>query len=326
MSNHVNDSVKTVCEVLRQNDKFVVYTHENPDADTVGSCFALVATLRQIGKEAYPVCCDRIPASLTFLTGGERDFSEADLPEGFVPAMRISVDVASPSQLGIYQERAGEMDIVLDHHRTHESYSKYRMVDPQSAACAEIVYRISNRLLSGRIPEPIASLLYAALAADTGGFRYDNTTPFTHKVAAKLIEHGANHAQICRNLFECKTKTALAAEAFAMANVRYFCGGKISYVEISNQDKKVGGFEEEDTYDVINAIRRADGVKVAIFVRERADGSYKISTRSACEIDVSKLCALFGGGGHAGAAGCAVTAEQVRPAVERIIKECGFHD
>lgn len=326
MSSRTNDSIKTVCDVLLQNDGFAIYTHENPDADTVGSCFALVATLRLIGKEAYPVCCDRIPASLTFLTGGERDFSEADLPEGFVPKMRISVDVASPSQLGIYQDRAREMGIVLDHHRTHESYSQYRMVDPQSAACAEIVYRLSNRLLSGRIPEPIASLLYAALAADTGGFRYDNTTPFTHKVAAKLIEHGANHAQICRNLFECKTKTALAAEAFAMANVRYFCGGKISYVEISNQDKKVGGFEEEDTYDVINAIRRADGVKIAIFVRERADGSYKISTRSACEIDVSKLCALFGGGGHAGAAGCTVTAQEVHPAVERIIKECGFHD
>lgn len=326
MSSHANDSVKTVCDVLRQNDRYAVYTHENPDADTIGSCFALVATLRLIGKEAYPVCSDRIPASLAFLTGGERDFSEADLPEGFTPAMRISVDVASPSQLGLYQDRAAEMSIVLDHHRTHESHSRYRMIDPQSAACAEIVYRLANRLLSGRIPEPIASLLYAALAADTGGFRYDNTTPFTHKVAAKLIEHGANHAQICRNLFECKTKTALAAEAFAMANVRYFCGGKISYVEISNQDKKVGGFEEEDTYDVINAIRRADGVKVAIFVRERADGSYKISTRSACEIDVSKLCAIFGGGGHAGAAGCTVTAQEVHPAVERIIKECGFHD
>ena len=148
----------------------------------------------------------------------------------------------------------------------------------------------------------------------------------THKIAAKLIERGASHAEICRSLFECKSKTALAAEAFAMANVTYFCGGRISYVKITGEDKRAHGFEDEDTYDVINVIRRADGVKVAILAREKDDGSYKISTRSACEIDVAKICSIFGGGGHAGAAGCSVTPAEVDSAVARIIKECGFDD
>ena len=326
MVNNSNSSVKSVCRLLTENNNFAVYTHENPDADTVGSCFALVLALRLAGKRAYPVCCDKIPVSLTFLTGGERNFFEEELPPDFSPVFRISVDVASPSQLGKYMNHAREMCLVLDHHKTHESYAPVRIVDSQAAACAEIVYRLVNRLLSGRIPEEIASLLYAALAADTGGFRYANTTPFTHKIAAKLIEHGANHASICRDLFECKTKSALAAEAFAMANVQYFCGGKISYVCMTEADKKAGGFDEEDTYDVINAIRRADGVKVAVFVRERADGSYKISTRSSCDIDVSKICAIFGGGGHFGAAGCVVSSSEVDSAVKRIIKECGFDE
>lgn len=74
MMNNSNSSVKAVCRLLAENDNFAVYTHENPDADTVGSCFALVRALRLSGKKAYPVCCDRIPVSLTFLTGGERDF------------------------------------------------------------------------------------------------------------------------------------------------------------------------------------------------------------------------------------------------------------
>ena len=111
-----------------------------------------------------------------------------------------------------------------------------------------------------------------------------------------------------------------------MANVSYFCDGKISYVKITKEDKRLGGFEDEDTYDVINVIRRVDGVKVAILVREKEDGSYKISTRSACEIDVSKICAIFGGGGHAGAAGCSVKPEEADAAVKRIVKECGFDD
>ena len=321
-----NITIHGICKNLMRNDNFLVFTHENPDADTIGSCFALVATLRMLGKKAYPACCDRIPASLAFMTDGEREFHIENAPADFTPEYYISVDVASSAQLGSYRHLASKINLSLDHHATHENFAEHYLTDARAAACAEIIYHVINRLLIGEIPEKTASLLYAALAADTGGFRYANTTPITHKIAAKLIERGASHAEICRNLFECKTKTSLAAEAFAMANVSYFCGGKISYVKITKEDKKAFSFEDEDTYDVINVIRRVDGVKIAIFVREKDDGSYKISTRSACEIDVSKICAIFGGGGHAGAAGCSVTPENADAAVERIIKECGFHD
>ncbi len=321
-----NITLNGICKNLVRHDNFLVFTHENPDADTIGSCFALINTLRSLGKKAYPACGDKIPASLVFMTKGEREFHIENAPEDFVPAYYISVDVASSAQLGAYKHLASKINLSLDHHATHEKFSEYYFIDPRAAACAEIVYHVINRLLIGEIPEETASLLYAALAADTGGFRYANTTPVTHKIVAKLIERGANHAEICRNLFECKTKTALAAEAFAMAHVSYFCDGKISYVKITKEDEQQNGFEDEDTYDVINVIRRVDGVKVAILIREKEDGSFKISTRSACEIDVSKICAIFGGGGHAGAAGCSVTPEESDAAIARIIKECGFHD
>lgn len=320
-----NITIYNICKLLMRHDNFLIFTHENPDADTIGSCFSLIKALRALGKHAYPACCDRIPSSLAFLTGGARDFHLEDAPADFIPEYRICVDVASPSQLGSYRAMASQIDLALDHHATHEKFAELYFVDPRAAACAEIIYHIVNRLLIGEIPEEISSLLYAALAADTGGFRYANTTPVTHKIAAKLIERGANHAEICRNLFECKTKTALAAEAFAMANITYFCDGQISYVKITGADKTAHGFEDEDTYDVINTIRRVDGVKVAILAREKDDGSYKISTRSACDIDVAKICALFGGGGHAGAAGCSVDPENVDDTVARIIKECRFH-
>ena len=321
-----NITIHGICKSLMKNDSFFIFTHENPDADTIGSCFALICALRILGKRAYPACCDRIPASLAFMTDGEREFHIENAPSDFTPEYCISVDVASRAQLGGYREFADRINLSLDHHATHESFAEYSLTDPHAAACAEIVYHVVNRLLGDKITEKISSLLYAALAADTGGFRYANTTPLTHKIAAKLIEKGASHAEICRNLFECKTKTALAAEAFAMANVSYFCAGKISYVKITKADKTACGFEDEDTYDVINVIRRVDGVKVAILIREKDDGTFKISTRSSCEIDVSKICAIFGGGGHSGAAGCSVTPDMADSAIERIIKECGFHD
>lgn len=321
-----NITIQGICKFLLQRDNFLVFMHETPDADAVGSCFSLVYTLRKLGKTAYVACCDKVPASLAFMTDGEREFGIENLPEGFTPEYFLSADVASPGQFGALREYSKKVTLALDHHATHDRFATYLYVEPKAGACAEIVYRIVNNLLSGKIPEKIASLLYAGLAADTGGFRYANTSPATHKVAAKLIEHGANHPQICRNLFECKSKSALAAESFAMEHVKYLCGGKISYVKITLADKTARGFADEDTYDVINAIRRADGVKIAIFAREKDDGSYKISTRSSCEIDVAKICGIFGGGGHAGAAGCSVGAGNVDAAVERIIKECGFDD
>lgn len=319
-----NVSINSICKMLMKNSKFLIFIHESPDADCIGSCFALINTLRSIGKTAYAASSDRIPASLAFLTDGVRDFSVNALPEGFEPDVMISVDVASPSQLGAYKELAPKIALSIDHHATHDKFASEVYVDATASACAEIVYRVINRLLYGEIPESTASLLYAAIAADTGGFRYANTTPYTYKVAANLIEKGANHAVICHNLFECKSKAAMAAEAFAMSNVKYFCGGKITFVKITTEDKNNFGFEDEDTYDVINTIRRVDGVKIAIFAREREAGMYKISTRSSCEIDVAAICSIFGGGGHPGAAGCSVPASELDSAVSRIINECGF--
>ena len=197
-----NITVHGICKALLKHDHFLVFTHENPDADTIGSCFALIETLRILGKKAYPACCDRIPASLAFMTGGEREFHIENAPADFTPAYYISVDVASTAQFGSYRDYASRINLSLDHHATHENFSKYYLTDSHAAACAEIVYHVINRLLSGNITERIASLLYAALAADTGGFRYANTTPVTHKIAANLIEKGASHAEICRNLFE----------------------------------------------------------------------------------------------------------------------------
>ncbi len=319
-----NITINGIRKVLERNDNFLVFMHENPDSDTIGSALALVLTLRSVGKRAYMACCDKIPQSLMFLTDGERCFGIEDLPGDFTPKFLISVDIASPNQLGKYHYLAAKIDLALDHHSCHDDLACYRFVDSGAGACAEIIYRVINRMIQGKIPEKTASLLYAALAADTGGFRYANTTPYTHKIAAKLIECGANHFQICRNLFEMKSKTALAAEAFAMENVKYLCGGKISYVRITEADKERCGFEDEDTYDVINVIRRVEGVKVAILARERTPGVYKISTRSTGDIDMAKICAMFGGGGHAGAAGCSVAEGDVDETVDKIIKECGF--
>ena len=320
-----NITINGIVSMLLHHDNFLFFLHENPDADAIGSNLALSNTLKMLGKNSYIISSDPIPSSLLFLTDKEKNFSLEDLPANFNPDLICSCDVASPSQLGKYKDMANQFDLAIDHHAIHEPFAKFRFVDSDASAAAEIVYKIITKL-TPHIPlnRDTSSLLYAALAADTGGFRYSNTTPYTHKVAAKLIEYGADHTEICRNLFEMKSVSALRAEAFASAHTTFYCDGKISYVKITEQDRIDNHFSSEDEYDVINVIRRIDGVKVSIFAREKDDKNFKISTRSQCNVNVADICAIFGGGGHFGAAGCTVSSEEVDSAVERIMKECKF--
>ena len=322
-----NITINGIVYQLLHHNNFLFFLHENPDADTIGSNLALANTLKMLGKNAYIVSTDFIPQTLLFLTDKERSFSLDNIPSNFEADYLIACDVASASQLGKYSYFANKIDLAIDHHQIHDVFTKYRYVDPISAAAAEIIYKIITKL-TPHIPlnKKTASLLYAALAADTGGFRYSNTTPSTHKVAAKLIEYGADHTEICRNLFEMKTLTAIKAETFAQSNAKFFEDGKISYIKITNKDRQENGFSSEDEYDVINVIRRIDGVKISIFAREKENGIYKISTRSTCNINVADICAKFGGGGHFAAAGCSVPSEEVDKAVETIMGECHFND
>lgn len=322
-----NITLNGIIYQLLHHDNFLLFLHENPDADTIGSNLALANTLKLMGKNAYIVSTDYIPQTLLFLTEKEKDFTIERVPADYKPDYLISCDVASASQLGKYKDFDGKIDLAIDHHQIHDIFTKYRYIDPLSSAAAEIVYKIVTRI-TPHIPldRRNACLLYAALAADTGGFRYSNTTPYTHKVAAKLIECGADHTEICRNLFEMKTLSAVKAETFAQSHASFYKDGKISYVKITEKDRLENGFSAGDEYDVINVIRRIDGVKISIFAREREDGLYKISTRSACNINVADLCAKFGGGGHFAAAGCSVQADEVDNAVRTMMEECRFDD
>ena len=212
-----------------------IVTHRRPDGDAVGSAFGLQFAIEASfpEKQITAICADEIPQRLSFLAPTS-EFSTCKPFDGC--DLCISVDIASRKLLGDLEEAMGDVvDIKIDHHESGDDFAPRAYVDPHAAAAGEIVLSLIELFPEikdeGKARQAYHAL-YGAIAADTGGFRYSNTTPETHRMAAKLIEKGASHAEICRNLFECKTKTALAAEAFAMANVSYRCGGRISYVKI----------------------------------------------------------------------------------------------
>ena len=219
----------------------------------------------------------------------------------------ISVDVASPAQLGALAARyEGRVAFSIDHHRSCTPFAPTYLSD-SAAAAGEILYEIGAHLVEmgalPSLPRPFAAAAYAALSSDTGCFRYANVTPRTHEVAAALLCAGADADRINHLLFECRTEGELRANAIAAANLSLHTGGRIGIVSLSLAAR--AGLSDEDFETAIDVPRSVAGVEIAAAIREMGGGVCRVSLRST-GADVAAVAASFGGGGHIRAAGCTI--------------------
>jgi len=319
-----NITLDEIVSFFKENDRFLLLCHRRPDGDTLGSALGLMRALRALGKEAYMACEHEPTANTRFLFNEkEADLSDYDY-DGFLP---VAIDVAEASLLGALEREYGDrIALKLDHHETGEDYAARNYTVPTAAACGEIICEIVERL---GVPLAVsAAPLYAALSSDTGGFRYANTTAATHRLAAALLEACADNAYIDHKLFESRTQSEIRALTAAYTGLRYFHDGAVAAVVISNQIKERLDLREDDL-GVLSAItREIDGVIVGITVKQnRAEPQrFKISVRSEPGFPANTLCALFGGGGHACAAGAELTAASPEKALLAIVRHIGFKD
>lgn len=303
-----------------QNPWIVI--HARPDGDAVGSAFALARLLRLTGRRPYVVCSDPVPERLSFLTDGQPDVSAALAPacDGI-----ISVDVAAPSQLGELQETlTGRVDLMIDHHGRGTAFAPLTYVDPDASASGEIVFAMAEILhdLTGVLPDAETALrLYAAIASDTGSFKYANTTPTTMRRAAALLESGFDHAAVAHLLFDSKSRNALCGEKLAYEKMRWFDNGRVTAAVITNADKEQAGVTDSDLETAIDIVRSSAGAAVSFTVREAAaqPGEFRVSLRAADDTDVSAVAAAFGGGGHRAAAGCSVPGADGEEALQKVL-------
>lgn len=285
----------------------LVLCHARPDADALGSAMALSLWLQKKGSPAYVVCADEIPERLRFLTEGvQESVLLSSLPAGFENARVITVDSASPSQLGSLWETFGErISLMIDHHARGTRYADGWVVP--CAATGEMIYDLiadSGEDMSGKCSE----LLYAAISSDTGGFRYSNTTPGTHLRAAVLLESGIDAARINHLLLEVRSQKLLAAEAEGFKHLHLYDEGRIGIVVFSYECKRDLALADEHLETLIDVARRVAGVEIAAAIRQpSAEPEFRLSTRASVDFDVSAVCAVFGGGGHPRAAGATLT-------------------
>ncbi|MBQ3257647.1 MAG: DHH family phosphoesterase [Oscillospiraceae bacterium] len=302
-------NAKTVAEYLREHDKFLLVTHARPDGDTLGSAGALCSALRRAGKQAYLLKNEEATEKYLPFVGGY--FAPVDDTYETV----IAVDTADVTMFP--KAFSGKVDLCIDHHGSNSFYAERTLVEPHTAACGEVMLRVIEELC-GDVSKEEANLLYIAVSTDTGCFQYMNTTADTLRAAAKLVDYGAENGKLNVLFFRSVAKERIMLESMVYNRMQFHRDGQIAIALITKEMIAQSGAQPKDMDDLANLAGRPEGVIVAVTVKENDDGTSKLSLRSKPRVNVSNICAKFGGGGHAMAAGCKIAAD-VETAAELVL-------
>ncbi|MBQ8249466.1 MAG: DHH family phosphoesterase [Clostridia bacterium] len=325
MSELSNITFPEVCDKLEAASSVVILTHMRPDADTLGSGFALRELLRSLGKRAEVINGDDIPKKLRFIFGVDSLRPEL-LPADFTPDLVVSVDVSASKLLGeLEEEWASRANLAIDHHVLGTPFAKNTYVG-DVGACGEIILDIYREFKArGRdlLNRAAATALYAAICSDTGSFKFESVTAETHMRIAELHSVGINHAEIARRLYDSRPISQIMATKAALNALHFYCDGKLAVINFTQAMMAEDNLTREDIDDIISLTRGIEGVEVGMSIKQNAEDLtlFKVSMRSNRVADVSKLCAVFGGGGHVRAGGCTVNAPDEKAAEEMLVRE-----
>lgn len=295
-------TINECAERLLNADNILILMHKSPDGDAIGCAYALAHALRKSGKKAMPVCSDDIPKKYSYIT----DTLER---QDFEPEYIVSVDLADTPLFGdkLIQYK-NKVNLCIDHHGSNTGFAEYGYVDSGAGACAQIIKKVIDSM-GIEIDKNIANPIFTGIATDTGCFKYSNTSVESYRMAAELLEHGAEGFFINNLMFDTKSRQRLELERFALESIKFYNDGQIAVIFITLDMMESSGAEEGDTEGLSAIPRQIEGVRIGITFREKEKGNFKISMRSSGDIDVSALCKHFGGGGHKAAAGCSITGD-----------------
>ena len=301
-----------VLHELRQADKLLLTTHENPDGDALGSLLAMHRMLMQLGKDALMYMSpDEFPLPWEyrgFHFNGLIGEPPADVAERTI----VFLDCGNIDRMPVdFLQEEGLHILNIDHHHDNTRFGTVNLVCPIASCTAEIVWRLSKEL-DVEITPGIADALYVGLVTDTGRFMYENTSADAHRMAAELIEAGVQPHQVYRRLWEDLPFRRLQLLQRALASVERHDDGAITIAHLVKGDYEETGALETDSEGVVDHMRAVEGTRVAVLVRELLsedrDGMRKVSLRATDgSVDVSRLAREFGGGGHPQAAGFSTT-------------------
>jgi phosphoesterase RecJ-like protein len=316
--------------LLEQHQRFVITSHVRPDCDALGSELAMAAVLRSLGKQVRIINADPTPPRLAFIDPAEsievlgRDVVAADIEQNDVI---LVLDTSAWRQLGSMADVIRQTKcqiVVIDHHASEGQLQAQMYKDDQSEATGRLVYDLA-RYLDVPITPDIARSLFAAIATDTGWFRFSSTTASTYQTVGELVAHGARPQEIYRDLYERDSISRARLRGIVLSRLVTEIDGRLAHTHVLAKDFADTGALPSETEDFVNMGLAIAGTEVAVMLTEQPVGTVKVSFRSSDSVDCSELAATFGGGGHRAAAGATLEepfhAAQLRvlDAVRRVV-------
>ncbi len=312
-------------KLIKESNSFLISGHINPEGDSLGSCLALALGLKKLGKNNICVLSrDPVPEILKFLPHSKIVTQKPPKKEFDVFFM---IDCNEPARTGLNNIRA-KKTAVIDHHvlSAKEGKSAFHkslaasIIDPGAAAAGVLIYKVLTAL-KVPIDNNIATNLYAAILVDTGGFRYSNASPESLMIASHLVQAGANPRNISKEIYESSPSNGIRLLGLSLSTLEKKDG--IAWISTTKAMFKKTGTTSEDCEDFVDYPRKIKGIEVAVSFRQEKEKLYKISLRSKGKVDVQKIAKIFGGGGHAPAAGCAVkgTLKEVQDRVLKVVRK-----
>jgi phosphoesterase RecJ-like protein len=310
-----------VVERLRGARRVLAVSHENPDADTLGATLGVVRLVERLGGRADPVCTDPVPPLYAFLDGVERFRSDPDPDAGY--DLLVLSDCATPDRVGEVGVRHRALfdrlpRVVIDHHASNAPVGDADWIEPHAAATCEMVTLLAVCLGVPLASDPsLAAALMAGIVMDTATFAHPNATPRTLAVSAALVEAGAPLSDISRRLYRSKPAEQLRLFGRVLDRLESYDDGRVVASTLLDADLAATGTQPPQSEGIIDLLAQAEVAEVAILFKEAGDTT-RISVRTKPGgVDATVLTGLFGGGGHARAAGATVPlpVDQARDAV-----------
>ena len=285
-----------ISALLSQAQSVVVVSHIRPDGDAIGSLLGMGLALLRAGKKVQMVLQDGLPEKYSFLPGSQLVQRTIETPFDTL----IVVDCSDLERTGIILQGQNPPDLVIDHHKTNLAFGSLNYVEPQTVATAAILAE-KLPVWGLEVDKAVAECLLTGILGDTIGFRTSNMSPQALRIAADLMEKGADLPTIYQKTLLSRSIAELRYWGRGLTNIRYEDG--LLWTILTLDDRIKSAYPENDDADLINLLSSAADFLVVVLFIEQADGRVKVSWRSAEGIDVSQVAFEFGGGGHAAAAG-----------------------
>lgn len=315
-----NCTTAEIAAALHSAQRIVVVAHVRPDGDAIGSVLGLALSLRALGKEVIAMLEDGVPDNLAFIPGSDTIVQPGEAPLNV--DLAIALDTATHERVGERTKAmldAAPLLVDIDHHPANPGYGALNFIDAASPATGQIIY---NLLSEHGFPmdDAVRQNLFVAMSTDTGSFQYSNTNARTHRIVAEMIEAGLDTGRLARLVYQSYPRRRLELMRGMLNEMQFRDNGRIVSWQLKQPLMDEVGMQPGDTEGLIDTLRMIDSVVSCVIFEDIPGGKVRASARSKNEqVDVSAVCAQFGGGGHRMAAGARLRGP-IEQAAENFLK------